>query len=217
MIKDSFKILEFDKIRSRLREHATSNFGKELAAQIEPDDDFENIRRNLELTTEAVKIFSFVSPPLGGIRDLREVLKKIRLGSAAGAEELSDILSTMYAMRQVKKFFKESEIDTPRLKNRAAQIEILGNLERRIENTIDEHGAIKDSASVDLQKIRRELRAAQNRVKTEIFNILHDAGNQKYFQDALVTMRGDRYVIPVKLDHKSKIPGIVHDQSATQS
>lgn len=215
MIKDSFKILEFDKIRSRLREHATSNFGKELAAKIEPDDDFENIRRDLELTTEAVKIFSFVSPPLGGIRDLREVLKKIRLGSSAGAEELSDVLSTMYAMRQVKKFFKESELDTPRLKNRAAQIEILGNLERRIENTIDEHGAIKDSASVDLQKIRRELRSAQSRVKSEIFNILHDAGNQKYFQDALVTMRGDRYVIPVKLEYKSKIPGIVHDQSAT--
>ena len=102
-----------------------------------------------------------------------------------------------------------------KLKNRAAQIELLGNLEKQIENTVDDHGLVKDTASVELQKIRRELRAAQNRVKTEIFNILHDTTKQKYFQDAIVTMRGDRYVIPVKTEYKSQVAGIVHDQSAT--
>lgn len=215
MIKNAFKTLEFDKILERLRDCATSNFGKELALKLEPADDFETVSDNLSLTTEAVRIFAVSSPPLGGFRDVREVFKKIQLGSSADAEELLNVLSTMYTMRQVKIFFKETDTDAPQLKARATEIEILGNLERQLDNAIDEHGAVRDTASVELQKIRRDLRGAQSRIKTEIFNILHDAGKQKFFQDAIVTMRGDRYVLPVKLEYKAQFPGIVHDQSAT--
>ncbi|MBQ3727591.1 MAG: endonuclease MutS2 [Selenomonadaceae bacterium] len=215
MIKDSFKTLEFDKILARLRECATSNFGKELAEKLEPADDFETVKENLSLTTEAVKIFAVSAPPLGGFRDVRETFRKIKIGSVAEAEELLDVLSTMYTMRQVKIFFKETEVDAPQLKSRATEIEILGNLERQLDNAIDEHGNVRDTASSELQKIRRDLRAAQSRIKNEIFNILHDSGKQKFFQDAIVTMRGDRYVLPVKLEYKSQFPGIVHDQSAT--
>ena len=215
MQKNSFATLEFDKILSRLRDCATSNFGKELAEKLSPADDFETVRYNLSLTTEAVKVFAVNSPPFGGFRDVRETFKKIRLGSVAESEELLDVLSTMYTMRQIKSFFKSTEVDAPQLKSRAHEIEILGNLERQLDNAIDEHGKIRDSASVELQKIRRELRSAQSRIKNEIFNILHDAGKQKFFQDAIVTMRGDRYVLPVKLEYKSQVPGIVHDQSAT--
>ena len=215
MLTDSFRILEFDKVRAMLKNCATSNFGKELAEKILPDDNTETVRENISLTTEAVKVYAVAEPPFGGIRDIRETLKKISLGSTAGAVELSDILSTMYAMRNVKKFFKENEVDAPKIKFRAGQIEILGNLEIQLENALDDHGGIKDTASADLQKIRRELRTAQNRVKTEMFNILHDATKQKYFQDAIITMRGDRYVIPVKSEYKSQFAGLVHDQSAT--
>ena len=215
MISDSYKILEFDKVLARLRDCATSNFGKALAENLKPDADFDTVRENLSLTTEAVKIFAVNAPPLGGFRDVRETFKKIRLGSVADAEELLDVLSTMYTMRQVKIFFKETEIDAPKLKFRATELEILGNLERQLDNAVDEHGNIRDTATAELQKIRRELRTAQSRIKTEIFNILHDAGKQKFFQDAIVTMRGDRYVLPVKLEYKSQFAGIVHDQSAT--
>ena len=215
MLTDSFKVLEFDKVRAMLKNCATSNFGKELAENILPDDNAETVQENISLTTEAVKVYAVAEPPFGGIRDIRETLQKISLGSAAGAVELSDILSTMYAMRNVKKFFKENDVDAPKIKFRAGQIEILGNLEKQLENALDDHGGIKDSASADLQKIRRELRLAQSRVKTEIFSILHDPAKQKYFQDALITMRGDRYVIPVKAEYKSQFAGLVHDQSAT--
>lgn len=215
MFKEVFKTLEFDKVLFRLRECATSNFGKELAEKLEPADDFEAVRENLSLTTEAVRIFEVNTPPLGGFRDVREIFRKIKLGSVAEAEELLDLLSTMYTMRQIKVFFKDTDVDAPKLKERASEIEILGNLERELGNAIDEHGKIRDTASVELQKIRRELRGAQNRIKNEIFDILHDVSKQKYFQDAIVTMRGDRYVLPVKLEYKSQFPGIVHDQSAT--
>ena len=202
-------------MRAMLKNCATSNFGKELAEKILPDDDVETVRENISLTTEAVKVYAVAEPPFGGIRDIRETLQKISLGSSAGAGELSDILSTMYAMKSVKKFFKENDVDAPKIKFRAGQIEILGNLEKQLENALDDHGGVKDSASADLQKIRRELRMAQSRVKTEIFSILHDPAKQKYFQDAIITMRGDRYVIPVKLEYKAQFPGLVHDQSAT--
>jgi len=215
MLKDLLKTLEFDKILARLRDCATSNFGKELAIKLAPADDFDTVKENLSLTTEAVKIFTVSAPPLGGFRDVRETFRKIKIGSVADAEDLLDVLSTMYTMRQVKIFFKETEIDAPQLKSRATEIEILGNLERQLDNAIDEHGKVRDTASVELQKIRQNLRSAQNRIKTEIFNILHDAGKQKFFQDAIVTMRGDRYVLPVKLEYKSQFQGIVHDQSAT--
>ena len=215
MLTDSFRILEFDKVRAMLKNCATSNFGKELAEKILPDDDAETVRENISLTTEAVKVYAVAEPPFGGIRDIRETLQKISLGSSAGAGELSDILSTMYAMKSVKKFFKENDVDAPKIKFRAGQIEILGNLEKQLENALDDHGGVKDSASADLQKIRRDLRLAQSRVKTEIFSILHDPAKQKYFQDAIITMRGDRYVIPVKLEYKAQFPGLVHDQSAT--
>ncbi len=147
MTKNYFSVLEFDKIRQKLKSCATSSFGKELAEKIEPNDDFDSVKKNLELTTEAVKIFAVNSPPLGGIFDIREVLKKISLGSSAAAEELLNILSTIFAMRNVKKFFKEIELDAPKLKFRAAQIEILGNLEKQLDSAIDEHGTVKDSAT----------------------------------------------------------------------
>ncbi len=215
MHKDAFKTLEFDKILARLRDCATSSFGKELAEKLRPADDFDSVRESLSLTTEAVRIFEVGSPPLGGFRDVRETFKKISLGAVADAPELLDVLSTMYTMREVKKFFKATDIDAPQLKSRAAELEILGNLERQLDNAIDEHGTVRDTASVELQRIRRELRTAQNRIKNEIFSILHDSGKQKFFQDALVTMRGERYVLPVKLEYKAQFPGIVHDQSAT--
>ena len=211
MHKDAFKTLEFDKILARLRDCATSSIGKELAEKLRPADDFDSVRESLSLTTEAVKIFELGSPPLAGFRDVRETFKKIRLGAVADAPELLDVLSTMFTMREVKKFFKATDADAPQLKSRAAELEILGNLERQLDNAIDEHGTVRDTASVELNKIRRELRTAQNRIKNEIFSILHDSGKQKFFQDALVTMRGDRYVLPVKLEYKAQFPGIVND------
>lgn len=217
MNRDALKILEYDKIRQRLIECAGSNFGKDLARRLEPIADAEEIKRRLDETTEAVKISALASPPLGGIVDIRETLEKIKLGRIADAEEILDILNTMYAMREVKRFFKESELETPLLKERAREIEILGNLERQLDNAVDEHGAVRDEASVELNRIRRSLRAAQSKVKDQLSSILHNSSCQKFFQDAIVTMRGDRYVIPIKAEYRREFPGLVHDQSASSA
>ncbi|WP_276840180.1 endonuclease MutS2 [Anaerovibrio lipolyticus] len=200
-----------------MQNKAGSILGKELAGGLQPSNDIDEVKERLRETAEAVMVSSMANPPLGGIRDIRELMKKIGIGAIIETSEIMDVLTTMYAMRGVKKFFKELELDAPILKNWARGLEILGELERNLENTVDEHGNLRDDASVELKRIRREVKTSQARIKDHLNNILHSAEYQKYFQDAIVTMRGDRYVVPIKQEYRQYFPGIVHDQSASGS
>ena len=217
MEQESFKVLEYKRILSRLREKAGTTLGKELAGGLLPSGDREEVRERLQQTAEAVYVSSMAQPPLGGIKDIRESIKKIGLGAVLAPDELLDILTTMYAMREMKRFFKELEAEAPILKNWARSLEILGQLEKDLEHIVDEHGNLRDDASVELKRIRREIRSSQAKIKDHLAGLLHNNEYQKYFQEAIVTMRGDRYVLPVKQEYRQHFPGIVHDQSATGS
>lgn len=217
MEQESFKILEYKRILSRLREKAGTTLGKELAGGLLPSGDREEVRERLQQTAEAVYVSSMAQPPLGGIKDIRESIKKVGLGAMLAPDELLDILTTMYAMREMKRFFKELEAEAPILKNWARSLEILGQLEKDLEHIVDEHGNLRDDASVELKRIRREIRSSQAKIKDHLAGLLHNNEYQKYFQEAIVTMRGDRYVLPVKQEYRQHFPGIVHDQSATGS
>ena len=215
MEKDSFKVLEYNRILDKLQEKAGSAMGKELCRGLLPSSDVNEVREWLAQTAEAVQVDSVAHPPMSGIHDIRQYIKKVGIGSILEPAELLDILSTMYAMRAVKKFFKELEAEAPLMKAAAHNIEIMGQLQRNLENTIDEHGVLRDDASIELKRIRREMKVSQARIKDHLANILHSAEYQKYFQEAIVTMRGDRYVVPIKQEYRQYFPGIVHDQSAT--
>ena len=215
MEKESYKVLEYEKIREMLAARAGSSLGKERARSLQPSTDYAEVEEQLEQTAEAVRIHAVTSPPFGGIHDLRPLLKKIHMGAVLTLEELVDIRSTLYAMRSVKEFFKGLEIEAPTLKEWAHGIEILGQLERRLENTLDEHGSLRDDASVELRRLRTEIQTTQNRIKERVGAALQAPENQKYFQEAIVTLRDERYVIPVKAEYRRFFPGIVHDQSAT--
>lgn len=208
--------LEYDKIIERLKERAGSVLGKELAEDLLPTSDFYEVDEALAETAEGSKVLQ-VAPnvPLGGMRDIRALLKKSQLGAVLETSELMDCAGALYAMRQMKRFFKEVEIEIPRLHQLAKSIEILGQLENQINGIIDEHGNIRDDASAELQRVRREVRQSKSRVKERLDAILRSADYQKYFQDVLVTMRGDRYVIPIKQEYRQFFPGIVHDQSSS--
>ena len=215
MEKESYKVLEYEKIREMIAARAGSSLGKERARSLQPSTDYAEVEEQLEQTAEAVRIHAVTSPPFGGIHDLRPLLKKIHMGAVLTLEELVDIRSTLYAMRSVKEFFKGLEIEAPTLKEWAHGIEILGQLERRLENTLDEHGSLRDDASVELRRLRTEIQTTQNRIKECVGAALRAPENQKYFQEAIVTLRDERYVIPVKAEYRRFFPGIVHDQSAT--
>jgi len=208
--------LEFDKIRTRLAECAGSGIGRELAEGLEPVNDYSEVERRLAETTEALDIFGMVvAVPLGGIRDIRSQVKRAELGATLEPPEFMAVGSTLYAARRVKQFFSELKRSAPRLEETVAAITVNRALETNIENTFSEQGTMRDTASPELARLRREMRTAQQRVKEKLDSILHSSEYQKYFQDTLVTIRSDRYVIPVKQEYRHNFPGIVHDQSAS--
>ena len=215
MLEESFHILEYEAIREKLAAFASSSPGKELARMLTPSSEAEVVRDRMAETEESVRIFAIASPPLGGFMDIRPALKTVEKGASLDLPAMTDIMSTLYAMRNVKQFFKESEVEAPVLKERAHSIEILGQLERLLENTIDEHGRLRDDASAELRRIKQGISSAQSRIKERIGSILHAPQYQKFFQDMIVSVRDERYVIPVKAEYRPQFPGIVHDQSAT--
>lgn len=208
--------LEYNKIRDMLAERAGSVMGKELVQELVPVKDPTLVQERLAETAEAREIMNNVpSIPLGGIRDVRVTIKRAELGSILEPHELLAVASMLYAARRMKSFFTDLPVAAPLLHLRASHIMVLRNMETTIEAIVTEQGSIRDDASSELQKIRREIKQSQSRVKEKLDGILRSGEYQKYFQDALVTMRGDRYVIPIKQEFRHHFPGIVHDQSAS--
>lgn len=211
-----YSTLEYNKIIEMLADRTGSIIGRELAEVLLPVSDTGQVRDRLAETAEARDIMNnFTSIPLGGIRDVRASIKRASLGAVLEPHELLAIASTLYAARRMKTFLSDLPIETPLLSAKAGQIVLLKNIETTIEATITEQGSIRDDASSELLKLRREIKQAQSRVKEKLDSILRSGEYQKYFQDALVTMRGDRYVIPIKQEFRNSFPGIVHDQSAS--
>ncbi len=216
MKQETLQTLEYDKILTLLAAEAGSFLGKERAAALLPSSDFGEVEDWLGETAEARDVLSVSSPPLGAIRDVRAALKQAAMGATLEIEQFSEIVSVLYATREVKRFFKELSPDlAPMLKERARGLEILGQLENRLENAVDEHGMLRDDASLTLAKLRRGIRVAQQKIKDTLSSMIHSTAQQKFLQDAIVTIREDRYVIPVKQEYRQAVPGIVHDQSTT--
>lgn len=215
MDTESFKALEYEKITILLAGFASTVRGKELCLNVLPSGDYDTVARLHQETAEALQVLQIQAPPFGGIYDLRQIMKKASMGSILEIDELRSVMSTMSGMRNVKYFFRDLAVDIPILKERAKPLEILGLVERHLKDVIDAHGNFRDDASPELRRITRELQTAQTRVKDRLSAILHDAANQKYFQDAIVTVRDERYVIPVKQEYRNYFPGVIHDQSAS--
>ena len=215
MDTESFNVLEYEKITNLLASFASSRFGKEQCRSVAPSGDYDTVVRLHRETAEAVEVVQTQSPPFGGIYDLRQILKKASMGAILETEELRCVMSTITGMRHIKYFFRDLVLDIPLLKEKVHPIEILGTMERHLKDTIDEHGNFRDDASPELRRITRELHTAQGHVKDRLSAILHDAAHQKIFQDAIVTIRDERYVIPVKQEYRNYFPGVIHDQSAS--
>ena len=216
MKETSLKVLEYNKIIKLLTAKAGSSLGKEKIINLLPSSNYKIIEESLNETAEALLITTVSDNiPLGGIRDLKIILKKANIGAMLEANEFLNIAGTLSAAKKIKKFFKELDLEATLLKTWAAKIEVLTQLEQQIENSIDEHGNLLDSASVELGKLRREIRTSQLKIKEKLDAILRSSEYQKYFQDSLVTLRGDRYVIPIKQEYRQFFPGIVHDQSSS--
>lgn len=216
MARFAIKTLEFDKVKNKLAEKAATALGRQSALALQIESDFDAVKRLQEETAEALFILdSGKRFPFGGAYNIVADVKRAEIGGVLDPEALLHIMTTAAAIRQMKYFLNDESEMVPVLKEYADGLQIFTRLEKQIEASVDEHGEIKDSASPKLNGLRSAIQIAKNRVKEKLDSILHDPNNQKYFQDNLVTMRGDRYVIPIKQEYKMNFPGIVHDQSGT--
>lgn len=212
-------VLEFSKVKAQLIEHASSSLGKEKIEKLVPSSDFADVIKWLEETDEAVTALRLRGhAPLGGIFDIRPSVKRAKIGSVLSPHELLDIASTIYASRQMKTFIEslqEEKTELPHLLQYVEQIVTLPELEQTIKQCIDDYGEVLDHASDRLRSIRQQLRNTEARVREKLEHIVRSSSAQKMLSDAIITIRNDRYVIPVKQEYRHAYGGIVHDQSSS--
>ena len=216
MARFAIKTLEFDKVKNILADKTATALGRQAVGAMRIESEFAKVKRLQEETAEALRIMDEGKRfPFGGAYNIVSEVKRAELGSTLDPEELLHVQTTVAAIRQMKFFLQDEAEIAPVLSEYANGFGIFTKLEKQITNAIDDHGEIKDSASTKLGGLRTAIQIAKNRIKEKLDSLLHDPSNQKYFQENLVTMRGDRYVIPVKMEYKMNFPGIVHDQSGT--
>lgn len=216
MAKFAVNTLEFDKVKALLADQAGTSLGRKLALDLVSSSRFEQVKLAQEETAEAVQLLDEGKRlPLGGMTDISPLVKRTRVGSILEPEDFKAIGDTIDGLRHLKQFLLEDTENAPALRDYGPQLGDFTRLSKQLSSALDEKGNIKDNASVKLQGLRTGILAAKNRVKDKLNSLLHDPNNQKYFQDALVTMREDRYVIPIKQEYRLNFPGVVHDQSAS--
>ncbi|PQZ49719.1 endonuclease MutS2 [Bacillus sp. MYb209] len=219
MLERTLRVLEYNKVKEQLLEHTASSLGRDKVKNLVPSTDFEEIVELQETTDEAAKVIRLKGHvPLGGISDIRSNIKRAKIGSMLSPHELIEIASTMYGSRQMKRFIDDmidNGVELPILETHVAQIVSLYDLEKKITNCIGDGGEVVDSASDKLRGIRNQIRTAESRIREKLENMTRSSNAQKMLSDAIVTIRNERYVIPVKQEYRGVYGGIVHDQSAS--
>lgn len=212
--------LEYNKIIELVTEHTTFEAGKQLIEQLTPNNRFETVQTLLEETDEALTILRLRGHvPMGGMKDIRPHAKRAQMDGMLSSAELMEISSTIRASRIFRQFIEalieDETLDLPHFTGKIEAFPILTELAREINEAIDENGKVLDSASEKLRSIRHRLRIAENRVRERLESYTRGRNAAKMLSDAIVTIRNDRYVIPVKAEYRSHYGGVVHDMSSS--
>lgn len=220
MEERTLRILEFVKIKEKLVSLCSSELGKELASVLLPQTQPEEVERMLKETSDAVDfILRRGSPPLGGIHDIRDTLRRVELGTALNPGELLRVADTLRAARNLKNYASEADPRADESGNHVRDLIASVTPNKRIEDSINaaiiSDEEISDNASSTLASIRKRIREEQESLKDKLNSMIHSSKYQKFMQESIVTIREDRYVIPVKAEYRNEIPGLVHDSSAS--
>lgn len=213
------RVLEYDKIIEKLIERASSALGKGLAGDLRPYTDIDLVNNSQKETTDAVNcILRKGTPPLGGIHDIRSIIKRAEAGGTLNPGDLMKVGDVLRASRNLKGYLSRDKMeidDTNTILLLCSSLGVNKTLEERLEQAIESEDSLSDYASPQLASIRRNIRRTQDSIKDRLSSIIRSEQNKKYMQDAVVTLRGDRYVVPVKQEHRNQIPGLVHDMSSS--
>lgn len=213
--KHSLNTLEYDKIISRLSVMALTTGGKKICEELKPLADFDEIRDNLDATSDFVD-YLILNPelPLHGLKDIRPLLKKSKNEMIPEIKELVDLIYFLEVLEKINKIPQNTEKQGQYLFfEQLTYIETLPNLLNRLKQCVNSNQEIDDRASSELYDIRRNINRAQTNIKTQLNRII--SSKTQALQDAIITIRNDRYVVPVKSENRSEIPGIVHDMSGS--
>lgn len=218
MIQKTMDTLEFHKVIAHVGQYAQTEMGKQWITRICPSDSYDEIVRLQEETDEALACFRLLgAPPFGGIGDVREVIKRIQIGSIASGVECRQIADVLYGTKKMKAYYEkyEGEDTLQFLSVYFEALQPIPELEKKLHSSVDDQGQIVDDASPGLRAIRVQLRSLENRVRDQLDGLLKNPNVQKMLSDILITVRNDRFVLPVKAEHRSYFGGVVHDASAS--
>jgi len=217
-MKKLIKTLEFDKIILKLVECATTSLGREICEKLEPKFSINIINKLLNETSESVSmILRYGAPTFSSIHDIRNIIKKSEINAVLTMEELLNTADTLRGSRNLKKYFEQCEETYPILEELFSDLYSNPGIENEIYRCIDNTDHMSDHASSELSRIRTQIKSQENSIKEKLNSIIHGNSYSKYLQENIVTFRNGRYVIPVKQEFRSNVPGLVHDSSATGS
>ena len=219
MNQKALKTLEFDKIIHILTAHAASEGAKEMCRKLVPYDNINDVERAQRETADALRrVYRKGSVSFGGIRDIRGSLKRLEIGGILGMGELLQIMSLLETAGKIRQYGQREADDTSRdsLDESFEFLDPVPTLASEIRRCILADDEMADDASSALLQIRRSMRQMNDKVHNTL-NSMVNGSARSYLQDPVVTMRDGRYCLPVKAEHRSQVPGMIHDQSSTGS
>ena len=220
MDKKVLKTLEYDKIIHQLEQHAVSPLGKQMAKQLIPHSELYVIQDKLNETTDATTlILKHGSLPLGGLKDITSLFKRLSIGGNLSIAEILSISDLLRVTKKIKSYANQCEED---LKNTSIahlfyNLNLLTSLYKEINRCIISEEEIADDASQNLHQIRRQMKNAHQKIRQQLNSIISSSRNKTMLQDAIITVKNDRFCVPVKSEYKSSFKGIIHEQSSTGS
>ena len=219
MDQKSLKVLEYNKIIDLLATKASSSLGLKYIEELIPKPDYKEVKDMLEETSEAQGILikrGHVN--LGGIQDISDSVKKAEIGAVLDPGSLLKISDNLRTARNLKRSLtpgEEEDFNYPIIQSLSNALYVYRDIEEEINNAIISEIEISDNASPTLRSIRRGILQKNQSIRSKLNSIISSTTYQKYLQDAIISVRGDRFVVPVKAEYRSQVAGIIHDQSSS--
>jgi DNA mismatch repair protein MutS2 len=212
----TLELLEFDKVRHLLAGYAAGSLGKELALQVEPGTQLERIRAQIALVSEMVEALGEgATPPFGGLRDIRLLVRRAAIGAMLTAEQLLEVAETLACTGHMYRYRMRLDQRWQRLIALLNPVEDLGLVAKSIHGCIDGRAHVLDMASPELGQVRQKLSQLDDRVQHQIRRMLRDPELRRALRYPNATVNGDHYVLPVAVNYRHKVPGVVHRTSGT--
>lgn len=214
MNEKTLEKLEFNKITADLARYAYSEGGEELCRNLQPSRNLNAVKLRLDETAEAMEMLRFAEPSyLSGLVIITPYLDKAKAGGIIMPSELRDIYRLLLASRLAKKTADDERY--PRMQAKSRELFADLKLEQMIDRMISEEGEVRDDATPELKRIRNQIQVLRQRIRDYLQDFIRSGNNQRVLQDAIVTERDGRYVVPVKQEYRYEVKGIVHDESAS--